>query len=534
MESSTERFEVDVAIVGAGFAGLYAIHKLRDSLGLNVLALEAGGGAGGTWYWNRYPGARVDIPSLQYSYQFDDALQQEWEWREQYASQSEILEYVEGVVARYDLARSIRYHSHVASCHYDEQQKRWQLTLSGGETVIARFCVMASGCLSAANQPHFDGEASFQGEVYHTGRWPHEGVDFAGKRVGIIGTGSSAVQSIPVIAQQCAHLTVFQRTANFSVPAHNKPLDPDQAAAVKADYQAFRQRGQESLVAWDVAMNEKNFADLSTAELEACLEERWQMGGLFFYGVVADLLTDQQANDVVSDFVRKKIRAKVNDPATAELLTPRTMIGCKRICADTQYFETYNRDNVELVDISATPISALTPTGIRVGERQWDFDVIVYATGFDAMTGSLDRIDIRGQQGQRLKEKWRAGPRTLLGLQSAGFPNLFIVANVGSPSVLTNMITAIEQHVEWIADAIDYVNRAGHTVMEADTQAEDDWVAHTNEVAGETLLLGCNSWYLGANIPGKPRIFMPYLGYPDYKQHCDEVAADGYPGFSFS
>ena len=526
--------EVDVAIIGAGFAGLYSLHKLRDELGLSARVIETGSGPGGTWYWNRYPGARVDIPSMQYSYQFDDDLQQEWEWKEKYAPQAEILEYVNHVVERFDLARDIQYDSRVVSSIYDDKAGKWTLTLENGDELIARYCIMATGCLSAANKPPFEGDDTFRGEVYHTGQWPHDGVDFSGKAVGIIGTGSSAVQSIPVIAEQCRHLTVFQRTPNFSAPAHNAPLDPEYAKAVKADYKAFRQRGQESLVAWDIEMNEKEYGEMSPGELKACLEERWQMGGLFFYGTLADLLTNQAANDVVSEFVREKIRSKVDDAATADLLTPKTMIGCKRICADTHYFETYNRDNVSLVDISSTPISRITPTGLEAGEQSWDFDVLVYATGFDAMTGSLNRIDIRGRNGLRLKDKWEAGPRTMLGLQTAGFPNMFIIANAGSPSVLTNMITAIEQHVEWIGDAIAHLKASNLNTIEPTTAAEDEWVDHTNEVAGETLLLGCNSWYLGANIPGKARVFMPYLGYPDYKERCETIAADGYPGFELS
>jgi len=530
----TNTSEFDVAIIGAGFAGLYSLHKLRDELGLTARVFETGAGPGGTWYWNRYPGARVDIPSMQYSYQFDENLQQEWDWREKYAPQGEILEYVDHVVERFDLDRDIQYNTKVVASFYDDDTGMWTLTLDNGDEIVARYCIMATGCLSAANKPHFKGDDSFQGDVFHTGQWPHEGVDFRGKSVGIIGTGSSAVQAIPMIAGECEHLTVFQRTPNFSAPAYNGPLDQEYAKSVKADYKAFRDRGQESLVAWDINMNEKNYAEMSAEELTACLEERWQMGGLFFYGTLADLLTDQQANNVVSDFVRDKIRSKVNDAKTAQLLTPKTMIGCKRICADTNYFETYNRDNVTLVDISETPISEFTPTGLNVGGASWDFDVIVYATGFDAMTGSLDRVDIRGRDGLTLKEKWAAGPRTMLGLQTAGFPNMFIIANAGSPSVLTNMITGIEQHVEWIADAIRYVQQSGLNTIEATASAEDDWVDHTNEVASETLLLGCNSWYLGANIPGKPRVFMPYLGYPDYKAKCNEIAADGYPGFTLS
>ncbi len=524
--------ELDAVIVGAGFAGLYMLHRLRDKLGLKARIFEAADGAGGTWYWNRYPGARVDIPSLQYSYQFDEKLQQEWEWKERYAPQSELLDYVNHVIERFELAPDIQYNSRVESAVYDEQAKLWNVKLSTGQSAVARFCIMATGCLSAANTPDFKGRDSFTGEVYHTGQWPHEGVDFTGKRVGIIGTGSSAVQSIPEIAKQAEHLTVFQRTPNFSVPAHNQPLDPQEQQRVKADYKAFREAGKQQVLAWDIQPNPKAYEEMSKDELKAELEARWQIGGLFFYGALADMLINKESNDAVAEFVREKIRSKVKDPAVAELLTPTSIIGCKRICADTNYYETYNRDNVLLVDVSKQPIDEITPRGVRVGDTEYEFDAIVFATGFDAMTGALNRIDIRGREGLPLKKKWEAGPRTYLGLQTVGFPNMFMISGPGSPSVLTNMITSIEQHVEFVSDTIEYLRDKGLAEIEAQPEAEDAWVDHVNEVAGSTLLLGCNSWYLGANVPGKPRVFMPYLGFPEYKQKCDEVMAAGLEGFA--
>jgi len=529
--SANDPAELDAVIVGAGFAGLYMLHRLRDKLGLNARIFEAADGPGGTWHWNRYPGARCDIPSMQYSYQFDEALQQEWEWTERYASQPELLKYIEHVIERFALAPDIQYNSRVESAVFDEAAGLWDVSLSTGERAVARFCIMATGCLSAANTPEFKGRESFRGDWYHTGQWPKEGVDFSGQRVGIIGTGSSAVQSIPLIAEQAAHLTVFQRTPNFSVPAHNEPLDPGEQKRIKANYQALRESGKRQILGWDIQPNTKAASEMSREEIKAECERRWRIGGLFFYGTLADMLVSQEANDAVAEFVRDKIREKVRDPQVAELLTPRSIIGCKRICADTGYYETFNRDNVLLVDVSKQPIEQITPNGLRVGDRDYELDAIVYATGFDAMTGALERIDVRGRGGEPLKRKWEAGPRTYLGLQTAGFPNMFMISGPGSPSVLTNMITSIEQHVEFVSDTIAYMRANGLKQIEARREAEDAWVEHVNEVAGGTLLLGCNSWYLGANVPGKPRVFMPYLGFPEYARKCEEVAANGYEGF---
>ena len=522
----------DAVIVGAGFAGLYMLHRLRQ-LGFSARVIEAGSGPGGTWFWNRYPGARVDVESMQYSYQFSDELQQEWEWSERYAAQSELLAYIEHVVARFDLARDIQFNTRVVSAVFDAARGRWQVTTDGGDRFDAHFCIMATGCLSAANRPDIPGMDSFKGPIYHTGEWPHAGVDFTGKRVGIVGTGSSAIQAIPEIARQAAHLTVFQRTPTFSVPARNAPLDPEYVKSVKQNYAALRATAKQQFVAFDSHANEKAATEMSPEEIRAELERRWAMGGLNFYGGFADLLVNKHTNDIVADFVRDKIAERVKDPKTAALLTPKLVFGCKRLCADTDYFETYNRPNVALVDVSTTPIDAITPEGLTVAGKSYAFDILVFATGFDAMTGSLNRIDIRGLGGRTLREKWAAGPRTYLGLCSAGFPNLFTISGPGSPSVFTNMVTSIEQHVEYIGDIIAYLAEHKLSTIDATQDAEDAWVDHVNEVAAGTLVNSCSSWYLGANIPGKQRVFMPYIGgFPPYVEKCNEVARNGYEGFA--
>ncbi len=531
---SNNAIALDAVIVGAGFAGLYMLHKLREQ-GLTTRIYEAGSGPGGTWFWNRYPGARVDIESMQYSYQFSEELQQEWEWSERYAPQAELLDYINHVVERFDLARDIQFNTRIESSVFDEANSLWQVSASNGDKLSAKYCIMATGCLSAANKPDIPGLNSFTGPVYHTGEWPHEAVDFTGKRVGIIGTGSSAIQAIPIIAEQADHLTVFQRTPNFSVPAYNKALDPDYIKDIKQNYTALRNRGKQGFTAFDTQSNDKAATEMSPEEIRAELNKRWQMGGLNFYGGFADFMVNQQTNDMIADFVREKIAQKVKDPDTAKLLSPKTVFACKRLCADTGYFETYNRDNVTLVDISKTAISAITPEGLKVGDQAYSFDCLVFATGFDAMTGSLNKIDIRGIGGQSLKEKWSAGPRTYLGLCSAGFPNLFTISGPGSPSVFTNMVTSIEQHVEYISDMITYLGEHKLSTINATKEAEDAWVSHVNEVASATLLNACSSWYLGANIPGKERVFMPYVGgFPPYVEKCNKVAERGYEGFTLA
>jgi cation diffusion facilitator CzcD-associated flavoprotein CzcO len=527
--------ELDVVIVGAGFAGLYMLHRVRE-LGLSARVLEAGGGVGGTWYWNRYPGARCDVESMQYSYQFSDELQQEWEWTERYARQAEILRYLEHVAERFGLRPDIQFDTRVTEAVFDDASGRWCVRTEADEVFAAQFVIMATGCLSAANTPAIAGADSFAGPTYHTGRWPHQGVDFTDMRVGVIGTGSSAVQSIPVMAQEARQLIVFQRTATYSVPAWNAPIDPAEQAEIKGNYGSFRAANSQTLTAIGDRRprTERLALDVTAEERQAEYETRWKDGGLSFLGAFADLLFDPKANETAAEFVRDRIRATVNDPQTAERLCPDQVIGCKRLCVDTNYYETFNRSNVRLVDLRTTPITAITPEGIRTTEAQFEVDAIVYATGFDAMTGALTRIDIRGRDGGTLRDAWVAGPHTYLGLAVAGFPNLFTITGPGSPSVLTNMVVSIEQHVNWIADCIDYLRRHGYRRIEATREAQTEWVAYVNAVADFTLFPTCNSWYLGANVPGKTRVFMPYLGFPPYAEKCDEVASSGYEGFVLS
>ena len=524
---------VDVVIVGAGFAGLYMLHRVRE-LGLTARVFEAGSGVGGTWFWNRYPGARCDIESMEYSYQFSEELQQEWEWTERYATQPEILRYANHVTDRFGLRDDIQLDTRVNGATFDEESGRWTVTTDRDDTVSARFCVMATGCLSSTNTPDLKGLARFRGDWYHTGRWPHEGVDFTDKRVGVIGTGSSAVQSIPHIAGQARHLYVFQRTPNYSIPAHNGPLDPRVARQLKADYAGFRKRNSETPFGANFNNNDKSALEVTAAEQQREYEDRWARGGLAFLGAFADLIFSLEANDTAAEFLRNKIRATVRDPDLAERLSPHHVVGCKRLCVDTGYFETFNRDNVTLVDVSRSPIEEITPPGLRTSDAAFELDVIVFATGFDAMTGALSRIDIRGRSGVTLQEKWVDGPRTYLGLATAGFPNLFIVTGPGSPSVLSNMLPSIEQHVNWIADCVNHLHTRRLATIEPTVEAEDAWVAHVNEVGGASLYPTCNSWYLGANVPGKPRVFMPYLGVPPYVARCNEVAANGYAGFALA
>ena len=506
---------------------------------MKARAFEAGSGVGGTWFWNRYPGARCDVESLEYSYAFDNDLQQEWHWPERYGNQSEILHYIDHVADRFDLRKDVQLNTRVTTANFDRGRNIWTVKTDKGDVVTAPFCIMATGNLSTPRVPDFKGIESFEGKWYHTGLWPHEGVDFTGLRVGVIGTGSSGVQMIPIIAKQAKHLTVFQRTANFSLPARNAPMDLEIEAKHKAQYAERR------LAAYDTPFGiagfpppTKSALDVTPEEREAQYEAKWAEGGsISFLYSYTDILVNKASNDTASEFVRNKIRGIVKDQATAELLAPKDHpIGTKRLCLDTNYYETYNRDNVALVNARATPIQELTPKGLRTTDGQeYEFDAIVFATGFDAMTGALKEIDIRVGNGPTLAEKWDGGPTTYLGLMVAGFPNMFTITGPGSPSVKTQMIVAIEQHMDWIADCLDTMRQRGMTRIEATPDAERDWVQHVNDVADSTLYPLANSWYVGANIPGKPRVFMPYVGgFAGYKKRCDAVAANNYEGFTMA
>jgi cation diffusion facilitator CzcD-associated flavoprotein CzcO len=548
---TVNRRELDVMIVGAGFAGLYMLHRARE-LGFSAQVLEAGGGVRGTCYWNRYPGARCDVESLQYSYQFSEELQQEWEWTERYAGQAEILRYLEHVADQFALRPHIQLETRVIEATFDASDSRWLVGTArtagtagaagtastagkaGEEEFSAQCLIMATGCLSATNVPEFEGAEDFAGPSCHTGRWPHDGAGFTGQRVGVIGTGSSAVQSIPIMAQQAHELVVFQRTATFSVPAWNGPIDPAEEGWAKANYAAFRTVNSQSLTIGDRRPRTDLLAlAVSPDERRAEYEARWRDGGLSFLGAFADLLYDPDANATAAEFVRGKIHTIVEDPRTAEILSPDQVIGCKRLCVDTGYDATFNLPNFRLVDLHQSPIARITTDGIQTTAAHHDLDAIVYATGFDAMTGALLRIDIRGRNGMALRRAWAAGPRTYLGLGVAGFPKLFTITGPGSPSVLTNMIVSIEQHVDWIANCLTYLRAHGRRWIEATREAQGAWVENVNAIADFTLFPTCNSWYLGANVPGKTRVFMPCLGFPPYAERCAEVARNGYEGFAF-
>ncbi len=525
----------DVVVVGAGMAGLYLLHRLRNE-GFSARCLETADDVGGTWYWNRYPGARCDIQSIDYSYSFDPGLETEWTWSERYATQPEILRYLQYVADKHDLRRDIEFETKVEKARWDDDAKRWILSTSKGTEVSCKHYVMATGCLSLPKEPDIDGANDFAGEVYFTNRWPHEGVDFTGKRVGVIGTGSSAIQSIPIMAAQADQLTVFQRTANFSIPAHNGPVKPEKKAALEADRDAYREAQRWSRGGWTQEVVEVGALQVSEEERQASFEAAWEAGELGISGIFNDLLTNPASNDAIAEFVRNKIRATVDDPEVAESLCPKDYpFATKRLCLDTNYYETFNRDNVSLVDLRKHPITRITATGIDTDAASYEFDAIVFATGFDAMTGAIVAVDIEGRNGEKLADKWVAGPKTYLGLTTTGFPNFFMITGPGSPSVLSNMVVSIEQHVDWVTDTLVKMRADGYDTIEPTEQAEHGWGLHVNDCANITLFPQANSWYMGANVPGKPRMFLPYIGGVDtYRQVCNDVVENGYMGFELA
>jgi cyclohexanone monooxygenase len=535
--SSRPAVDVEAVVIGAGFSGLYMLHRLRNVMGLTVRLFEAGDGVGGTWYWNRYPGARSDSDSYVYCYSFDEDLLQKWTWSERYPEQHEIRAYLEHVVERFDLNRDITLGTRVTAAAFDEETGTWTVRTDTGEAIRTRYLITGVGALSTSNIPDFPGIDSFRGGSYHTGQWPHEGVDFTGQRVGVIGTGASGVQAVPLIARQATDLTVFQRTANYIVPARNGPVDPEVIAARKRDYQEIWNRVRASYFGFELNFIEKGALEASPEERERELMARWEQGGFgIWLGSYVDIFFNDEANATVREFLHDRIRETVDDPETAELLIPKGYpFGCKRNPLDSGYFETFNLPHVHLVDVKSNPIAAITEQGVRLEDgTEYALDAIVYATGFDAMTGPLNAIGIRGRGGQLLRDKWAEGPRTYLGLTSAGFPNLFMITGPQSPSVLSNMPVSIEQHVEFIGRIIGDMRARGAETIEPTRQAEDAWVAHNQELAEATLFPTADTWYMGANIPGKPRVFLPHLGFVGpYRQKCDEVAANGYEGFVF-
>ena len=521
--------ELDVIIVGAGFSGLYMLYKMRK-MNLKALIIERASDAGGTWFWNRYPGARCDIESIEYSYSFSDELQQEWNWSNRYSDQSEILEYINYVVKKFNLKENIVFNTSVKSATFDENLKNWTLE-TDSKSYSSKFCVMATGTLSSIKQPNFDGLENFKGDWYVTGEWPHEKIDFTSKKVAIIGTGSSAVQSIPVIAEEAKNLTVFQRSPNYTIPANNRPLTEKELSNAKSNYDQIREKAKYTRAGIGYnQFEERKLLDLSSEEIKKELSNRWKIGGQeIFTAGFTDVGVNVEANKIVADFVKSKIKEIVKDPNVAELLSPEDAIGCKRLCADTNYFETYNRENVKLIDLNSNPINSITENGILTNDKEFKFDSIIFATGFDAMTGALQAIDITGKNGKKLKQVWKDGPKSFLGLLINGFPNLFTITGPGSPSVLTNMMVAIEQHVEWISDCINFLSKSNLNEVEADELFQIEWMDHIEEVAKNTLRYTCNSWYVGANVPGKKRVFMPYAGgFGKYREKCDEIAENNY------
>ena len=532
MNSQTIK-EVDAVVLGAGFAGLYMLHQLR-SKGFSTIVCEAGDGVGGVWYWNRYPGARCDIESIYYNYTFSKELYEEWTWTSRFPEQAEILRYLNYVADRFQLRTDIQFNTRVTAAHFDEERHKWIVYLNDGQHILAKYFITGIGCLSAANVPNIQGLQRFSGNWYHTGHWPHEKVDFTGKRVGIIGTGSSGIQAIPVIAKEAEQLTVFQRTPQYTIPARNHPYDENFITETKQNFEALKQSMRNSISGTPFAQNQQSAMEDSDDKRMAVFEEAWAQGGFAFAATYDDLLTNEQSNEKAAEFIRSKIRQIVKDPVVAEKLCPKYMYGTKRQVLDSDYFEAYNRENVVLVDVKESPIKKITETGIQTTDEHYDLDRIIFATGYDGMTGPLFKIDIRGRNGETLKEKWEDGAsvQTYLGLTTAGFPNLFMITGPESPSVLVNMPIAIEQHVEWIAQCIDYLREHDIDLVEPHKEAEEAWSKHCREIANTTLYVKGDSWYTGANIEGKPRSFFIYLGGFDYyTKHCHEVAQNNYEGF---
>jgi cyclohexanone monooxygenase len=528
----------DMLVVGAGFAGLYQLYRAREA-GLSVRVLEAGEGIGGTWFWNRYPGARCDVESLDYSYSFSRELEIEWNWSERYATQAEILRYIEHVADRFKLWPDIQLATRVRSAHFDDAGSFWRVTTQSGEELTCSFLVMATGAISLPQAPGLDGLESYAGAVYHSARWPQEGVDFRGKHVCLIGTGSSGVQMVPEIAATCASLTVFQRTANFSVPAHNVPFTPESLQAAKARYPERRAMGRDAVTGQFLNANTRTAAEMTEQERLAELEYKWQGagGGFRMLRAFADQISNERTNKLVADFARSKIRARVKDPRKAEILCPRDDLpfGGKRLCVDSHYYETFNLEHVDVVDLLATPLLGATPAGLRTTQTEYRCDIVVFATGFDALTGALLAIDIRGAGGVVLSERWAHGPLTYLGLAIAGFPNLFTITGPGSPSVLSNVVHSIETHVDWIMRLLRHMQRSDLARVTSRPEADEAWARRCQEDAGKTLYTRANSWYMGDNVPGKPRLFLPFVaGVPTYRREIEAVEAKGYPGFDFA
>jgi cation diffusion facilitator CzcD-associated flavoprotein CzcO len=523
----------DAIVIGSGFAGIYMLYQLRK-IGLSAIVLEKGFGIGGTWFWNKYPGARCDTESLQYSYQFSEELQQEWEWTEKYATQPEILKYINHVVDRFNLRKDIKLKTEIKEIIYNDEKKIW-LVSSSDEQYKSKFCIMATGCLSTPNKPNIPGLNEFKGEVYQTSLWPNKKISFTNKNIAVIGTGSSAMQAIPIISKKAKNLYVFQRTSNYAVPAHNRELDPKEVMNFKKNYKENREKAKTLVSGFLTDYNHKSALQVSQDELKKEYDKRWKKGGLAFLAAFTDIAINKKANKTTSDYIEKKIQEIVYDKKIAKLLTPNSIVGCKRLVIDTDYYKTFNNKNVYLFNAKKYPISKVDETQIYTEEAIKNIDMIILATGFDAMTGAMKQINIVGKNGIKLETKWKNGPKLYLGLATNGFPNFFIITGPGSPSVLTNMIPTIEQHVDWIAECLTYMKKKSVSTIEAKVDAENDWVDYNEKIARNTLRYNCKSWYLGSNIKGKKRIFMPFVGgLPVYIKKCEEIVANNYAGFEIN
>ena len=525
-------------IIGAGFSGLYQLYCLRDQLNLDAKIIEAADGVGGTWYWNRYPGARCDSESHTYCYYFNDKILKEWKWSERYPAQEEIQNYLNYCADKLSLKKDIYFNERICSCSWDEHKEIWSLTSESGKIYSSKFLITAVGCLSSTNKPKIPQLSAFEGEIYYTGEWPHKNIEFRNKSVAVIGTGSSGIQAIPVIAEEAKRLFVLQRTPNFSVPARNHKLEESFHSEFISKIEMWREKMFDSRHGHPWKAPARKLCETDERERSEILENNWEKGGLSFRESFDDIILDENSNEIISEFIRKKIYEIVEDPETAKSLSPVDHpFGTKRPPIDTNYFETFNRNNVELINLKNSPIKSCDKNGIILEDgKKISVDILVFATGFDAMTGSLQKLGLIGKNGIRLEDFWRSGPQTYLGLAIPNFPNLFTITGPGSPSVLTNMPRSIEQHVDWITQLLRYLMSSNMTKVEAKAINAKNWTEYVTEIANKTLMPKAgHSWYLGANIPGKPRVFMPYAnGLNNYRDECEAVAADGYTGFKIS
>ncbi len=533
--SSTASRRLDVVIVGAGFGGMYAVHKF-NAMGLKIQGYEAGSDVGGVWYWNRYPGARVDLPSIDYSFGFSQEVEQEWTWSEQFAAQPELLRYINFVADRLDLRRHIQFNTRVTSAEWDDARQVWVVKTDRGDVVEATYCIMATGPLSIPKDPEIPGIDRFKGELLRAGRWPHQPVSYAGKRVGVIGTGSTGIQIVQEVGPQAGELFVFQRTPSFTMPMRNVPLEPDYVAEVKRNYAGLRESARNSPAGGIRPASTRAFFSVTPAQRLSLMEDAWRQGGLAMLGTFSDLLVNEEANEHVAEFVRGKIGEMVKDPVTAEKLKPRGYpIFARRPCLDSSYYETFNLPTVHLMDCNEDPIVEITDKGVRTRSGEVELDMLIFATGYDGLTGAMLAVDVQGRDGLRVSQKWSEGARSYLGIMMAGFPNLFMTTGPNGPAALANIIRISENDVDWIADAMRHMSATGQTAMEPTTEAEDGWMKTVAALSQRSLLNKAKTWYLGANVKDKPQGLSMFTGgFPKYREYCTLATQGNYQvNFSF-